>query len=398
MRRKIYLLATLTLLLSQLLPIPNTFAAFPDDKKADMTLTVNDGKSAFIDGSGTLTFKAKITDKKVADLTTKKITWSHNFGQTTQTSLDANGVATLTLQYSDVTSAVSSQVYTMTATYDDDGEDLVEKVGFGVVRDLPAVTFSEPGVEDTVSINDPIHLKVQTYLGDSSSVNISWACSNSGKLSAGYTCPSASATEAELAYNSAGTYEITVTVKDETDASKASAAVLKIIVKEDLPIVKAETTSETNTFEVGSTVTAKVSAKDKFGTINKYSWGCGTESTILALTSSHTFSPSASTVNDYEIKIILPDTPTENFHCVFSATDDDNESGTYDLKFKVVEKKSTIIEEEKKDTTPPNTSGLMTKKSVDSANEDINTIISVAGIIIISLWSIYSYKTKKQQA
>ena len=164
MKKKFCLLLTaLTFLASHILALSNAFA-IDTYVKPSILLSVNGQMNDIIKSSEELKFVARLSGDYSP---TESITWSWNAGNgdQTQTTAITNGTATLTLAYSDLSAAIPEKNYFMNAEYSDTKTTTSAQVPFSIMGDRSAVIFIEPGISDTFSINDPIHLKIKTVLG-----------------------------------------------------------------------------------------------------------------------------------------------------------------------------------------------------------------------------------------
>ena len=323
-----------------------------------ISLNVNGGQNARIGQGESLVFTAKVIDAYPA---AENITWSWDIGggtQTQKTSVDENGSATITLTYDDIFSASPDKDYFMTVTYKENGADVKSQVKFGILGDNPAVVFTEPGFESTVSINDPLHFKVKPYKGKlSESLTLQWTCSSN--LSAGYTCPTTE--EADLAFSKVGSYKIIVKVTDDLDNSGSDTVIVNVIA--DPPTIKATTNDNSNEYKINSIVMVKVSANDRFGTINSIKWGCSNGN--VAFDNDTTFGSPAASVSDVQFKVQLPGSETSNYRCIFKAIDDDNEEGMDTLIFKTLLDLPTVSLNTKKDTVKINSNQTVKANASD---------------------------------
>ncbi len=296
-----------------------------------LTLDVNGAKNARIGEGNQLVFTASVSDAVPAP---KNVNWSwtSETGEIfVQTDVDENGNATLSYNFDNLKNIVTAgNEYVMTASYTENGANVSAQVKFGILGDKPSIIFTEPIFDDTVSLNDAVLFKAVTYKGSSSTdMHIKWSCTNSDKLSAGYTCPANDTKEASIAYKAAGTYTITAIVTDQDE--KADTTSSKIIVISDSPTIKATTNDNTNEYKINSVVNVNISASDKFGTINKIEWGCSNGN--VSFDYHKDIDPPTASVSDISLNVTLPGTESKNHHCVFKATDDDGEVGYDTLYF-----------------------------------------------------------------
>ena len=320
-------------------------------KATQLNLTVNGAQNARIGKNEDLEFVVKVIGAYPA---AEKVTWSWNIGdgeKTKKIAVDENGSAKLTLSYDEIASAGPDKDFFMTVKYSENGADVSAQVKFGTLGDNPAVVFTEPGFENTVSINDPLHFKIRTYKGNKSeTLTLRWICGSN--LSAGYTCPS-SAEEADLAFSKVGTYKVAVRVTDNLDNFGSDTVVVNVIA--DPPSIDVSTKNKSNEYKIGSTVDVDYSAKDKFGTINQIKWGCNNGSVIFD--HNKTFDSPAASVSG-TIQVEFPgglDVKDRTEHtCIFKAIDDDNEEASDTLSFVLLRDPPTVRLATKKDTVKIN--------------------------------------------
>ena len=406
MKKKLCLLATvLGILMVQILPIANAATLPPYEptdwgqidakdyylnyrsknidllKRPDITLTVNDWQNDRIRSGESLVFVAKVAnDDRIPDPAT--ITFSYALDGPVQSNSVpvSNGKATFTLNYSDIATAVPDRDYVMTASYVENGIEARSQVYFGVLGDNPAIIFTEPGVENIVSINDPLHFKVKTFRGTTSeSLILSWNCGSN--LSPGYTCPATNTEEGNIAFTTTGAHNITATVKDNLDNVGRATVAIEVI--NDPPYVSAFTIPDE--FEPGATATIHLLTGDKHGTVNKLEWGCSNEEAII-FDQQYDFETPAKFIHQ-EIATRLPDIEGDTYHCMFRTTDDDGEvSAPYNLVFR------TRIPSVTPDEAPgePNT-GMFTSEGASAAIDITLTVLSV-----LALCGIFAVITKRR--
>jgi len=338
-------------------------------------LSVNDAKNARIGSSGTLTFEARVINSYTpGDI----VTWSSEIGAehyTSTSTLNNEGIAVLSLSYADLSALVmTGSEYVMQASYNTSEGVITDEVKYGVVGENPAVVFTEYASDIEASLNDPIHLKAQTYRGsDSVSLNLTWTCGEVAKLSPGYTCPADNTEDADLAYKSVGTYTITTTVRDNDD--KVGTASIRINVVNDPPKVSLKTNKNPNLYEVSETATVSFTASDKFGTIQKIMWGCSNDGNII-YDNEKIFDPSIQKTTT-NVTIDLPDFETDSYKCSFKAVDDDAEEGVTSIVFKT---KLPVQES----TTPTDTTKTDNPKSGDFIHIYVMMfIVSSIGIVTL---------------
>lgn len=327
-------------------------------RATSLTLSVNDAQNARIGSGQNLEFKATVSG---AFPEPDSVIWTYTIGKDTKQAKTAvkNGIATFTLSFADLSTAIPDSTYYMTAAYASNGANEKAQVKFGTLGDNPAVVFTEPGFENTVSIGDPLHFKVATYKGkESSTLTLKWNCGSN--LSAGYTCPTTEE-ETDLAFSKVGTYKISVVVTDDHDNKGSDTVTVNVI--SDPPTIEAITESKTNEYKINSTVTVKASASDNFGTVNQIKWGCSNG--MVVFDSDTTFTTPAKSVSDVPLKVQLPSAEVSNFRCIFKAIDDDGEEGQDTLIFKTLLDPPTVHLSTKKDTVKINSNQTIKATATD---------------------------------
>ena len=316
-----------------------------------LNLTVNGAQNARIGTDGKLDFVVKVIGAYPA---AENVTWSWNIGngeKTKKTAVGEDGSATISLTYDEIASAGPDKDFFMKVKYSENGADVSAQVKFGTLGDNPAVVFTEPSFENTVSINDPLHFKVQTYKGNKSeTLTLAWNCGSN--LSAGYTCPT-TAEETDLAFSKVGTYKVAAKVTDNLGNIGSDTVVVNVVA--DPPSINVSTKNKNNEYKIGSSVDVDYNAKDKFGTINQIKWGCNNGNVIFD--HNKTFDSPAASVSG-SIKVEFPgglDVKDRTEHtCIFKAIDDDNEEASDTITFILLRDPPTVRLATKKDTVKIN--------------------------------------------
>lgn len=203
--------------------------------------------------------------------------------------------------------------------------------------DGPQISFEEPDEDVIVTVNDPVHVKVDVVLGSSSEYTLTWHCDN--VLSYGYSCPGASSSEGNIAYLRTGDYRISATVRDNNGLSDTAELVFHVV--SDPPTVNL--TSARTRYRVGESGVIHVEAMDEYGAIHGLVWGCGRESDF---SDEFVLSPPSKVAN-HNITVAFPDTPTDDFECRVMAMDDDGETNIATINFAV------FVPDEENDTPAP---------------------------------------------
>jgi len=340
-----------------------------------INLSANGGQNTRIGKDEKVDFVAKVIGAYPA---AKSVTWTWDLGagaKTQTTKVLDDGTTSFTFNYSDIAAIKSDSDYVMKATYKENGANVSAEVSFGLLGDNPSAIFSEPGLNTKVSLNDPIHFMVTAYKGkESNSLTLTWNCGSN--LSSGYTCPSKTSdlehrqtSETTLAFNKVGKHTVSVNIKDEEHGNEGNKSIT-VEVESDAPTISASTDSKTNEYKINASVPVNVSANDKYGTINKFKWGCSNGS-ILDYTEVVLDKP-AKTVTDYPITVTLPGSETSNYKCAFYAIDDDGEtSNAATVTFTTLIDKPTVQLATKKDTVKINS----TQKLKAIATDKLGSIV-----------------------
>ncbi|MCQ2055385.1 MAG: hypothetical protein MJY82_08870 [Fibrobacter sp.] len=291
----------------------------------NLTFTVNDVGKKMVRQNDSLTFKAIV---KNAEPKIDTIYFTSNVsGAKTFKSIVKNDTATIKLKLNDFpTGLVAGKFYTMVAKGQNDQPSA--RVDFGFYGTEPIVYFETPADSTQLSVNDEISYKV-VGLANNDDINneqytLSWDC-------AGITpCIEDNTHEGKFKWSKAGVQKLYVTIKNED--GKTSKDSLTVIVLTDPPTIKVKTDSKL-TQKINSVIDVNVSASDKFGNIEKLEWGCS-NGNILTFDNSKTFTEQSS-INT-NVTVTLPGEASDKYRCVFKATDDDGETASDTLTFKII--------------------------------------------------------------
>lgn len=325
-------------------------------KATSIDLTVNGTQKARISDTGTLTFNAVLTGAFPAP---KNVTWEWDIegNASSEKGTVENGAATLELTFDKLAGAQGGKDYIMTVSYTENGANVQDQVKFGILDNNPAVIFTEPGLGTTLSINDPLNFKLQTYMGLGSSVlTLSWNCD--AGLSDGYTCPTTE-TDAILAFKTTGEHKIIATAVDDQSLSGSDTVIVTIV--PDPPSISAE--SDGSTYKINTVVPVKVSATDKFGTVNQIQWGCSNGKVSFDFDT--TFATPRKALSDVPLQVQLPGAETDNYRCIFKAIDDDGEEGMDTLTFKTLLDLPTVTLNTQRDTVKINSNQPIKANATD---------------------------------
>ena len=340
-----------------------------------LDLLVNGKKKALVGNGKSLAFEATITDAIPA---ATKVNWAYTLKDKTHeesSDVDATGKATLSLSYDDIKdNTAPNEVYNMIVSYTENGLDLKDTVTFGQLDENPAIIFTKPKSNVQVTINDPIDFDIEAYPGDQSTkLTIAWNCGSN--LASGSTCPveeeinpAANVERSKsLTFKSIGKQTVKVSVTDQ-DNNKAEDEVI-IDVISDKPTITA--TADASEYKIKSNVNVKVSARDKFGTINEIKWGCTNGNlSLVNQDQSKTITP-AKSITDVPITIVMPGTESENYRCLVTAVDDDGEEGLDTLTFRVLLDPPTVTLKTHADIVKINSS----QKIVATGHDTFGTVV-----------------------
>ncbi|MCQ2106300.1 MAG: hypothetical protein MJZ26_10970 [Fibrobacter sp.] len=317
-------------------------------KATTLTLNVNGVQKHKIGSAGKLEFNAVVGNAYPA---ADSVTWNWKLDGaaiTKKTKVEEDGSTKLVLEYKDVSSADPDIDYLMTASYKKNGADLSAQVKFGILGDNPAIIFTEPGFQNTVTLNDPLHFEVVTFMGvESSELTVSWNCGTN--LSEGYTCPTTEQS-GDLAFNKFGEHLVVVTVTDDKGFKNSDTVTVNVI--SDPPSIKASTGEKASAYKINSKVQVSLDASDKYGTVNMFKWACD-NGNLFDFTNDTTITP-AKSVSDLKITITLPGQETNKYRCIFKAIDDDKEESSDTLTFATLLDIPTIRLATKTDTVKIN--------------------------------------------
>ncbi len=319
-----------------------------------ISLNVNGAQNERIGNDGKLTFSAQISGAYPA---ADSIEWSWNTEKGNKSkvaAIDQEGFASFTLNYADIAGdLLTDKDYFMKASYVRNGANVSTQVKFGLFGDKPAVYFTEPSFEETVSMNDSVYFKVSANRGvNSSDITVSWECPD---IAEGYSCPGNNAMEGSLAFKSVGIHKVVVKVKDDKNETAEDSIFVNVI--SDAPSITVSTDSKTNEYKINSIVDVKVDASDKFGNINKIVWGCSNGK--ISFDQEYPIDPPTKEVSNLVLKNQLPGSETTNYRCVFKAIDDDGEEGADTLTFSTLLDLPTVRLATKKDTVKINSNQLL---------------------------------------
>ena len=296
-----------------------------------IVLTIDGKTSKMVNSSQSLTFTAKVENAIPMPDT---LTWETNIEGAQSFISEVNPVdstATLTIDKSrlpDVTK--TGTFYEMLAKTKDN--IVTNKVRFGFFDDGPIVYFESPTNDTTISINDTIAYSIFADGNNSDPTDktftLSWDCNG------GYPCPTGNNLNGEIFWGDAGTKKFIVTIANSANVKRKDTLLVNVI--SDPPTIQVTSESIDNRHKINSSVTLRVSASDKFGTIKRIDWGC-TNGSMVSFDNNTVFDPPKKSISNEPITVLMPGTATENYKCIVKATDDDGESANDTISFKVLQ-------------------------------------------------------------
>ena len=299
----------------------------------NMVITVNDASSAMAGGSAKLTFKAII---EKADPPIKKVTWKTNVpgDSPRQINVDtSNGTAQLQLQKDNLPGAVSNTRYTMQAIADNGAISNI--VRFGFYSSGPMVTIKSPAYDTTITLNDVITLSTEVVANNSDASEgrtVTWTCIDGSNVTE--NCFASDNLSPTKSWTTVGVKKIAIKVTNND--SDVATDTLQVNVIADPPTITVDDNEGVITKKVNSTHIVEYTAKDKYGTIQKVGWRCGSGADNIT-----TFA-SPQKVKDSSLVIQLPNTEQTNYKCYVWAMDDDNQRDSVTMVFKVIKDIPTI--------------------------------------------------------
>ena len=296
-----------------------------------IVLTIDGKTSKMVNSTQSLTFTAKVENAIPMPDT---LTWETNIEGAQSFISEVNPVdstATLTIDKSrlpDVTK--TGTFYEMLAKTKDN--IVTNKVRFGFFDDGPIVYFESPTNDTTISINDTIAYSIFADGNNSDPTDktftLSWNCNG------GYPCPTGNNLNGEIFWGDAGTKKFIVTIANSANETRKDTLLVNVI--SDPPTIQVTSESIDNRHKINSSVTLRVSASDKFGTIKRIDWGC-TNGSMVSFDNNTVFDPPKKSITNEPITVLMPGTATENYKCIVKATDDDGESANDTISFKVLQ-------------------------------------------------------------
>jgi hypothetical protein len=295
-----------------------------------ITLSIDGKTSKMVNSTQPITFTAKVEN---AIPMPDSLIWETNIAgeKTFRTKVNpGDSIATLTIRKTDLQTTLDAGIfYEMAAKTKDN--IVTNKVRFGFFDDGPVVYFETPANDTSVSINDVIPYTIfadgNNTAPDDKSFTLAWDCDG------GTPCPTDNSLNGSISWSTPGKKTFTVSITNSTPDSRQD--ILHVNVVSDPPTIQASSESMDNRHKINSPVDLNVSASDKYGFIQKISWGC-TNGTMVTFDYDTTFTDSPKSITNVPITVLMPGTASDNYKCIIKATDDDGESANDTVYFRVL--------------------------------------------------------------
>ena len=293
-----------------------------------ISLTIDGKTSKMVNTTQSLTFQAKVEN---AVPLPDSLTWITNIeGASTFRTKITDSVATLTIEKTQLPTSIQSNTFYEMIAKTSDGIT-TNKVRFGFFDDGPVVYFESPVNDTSISINDTIHYNLFAF-GNNTDPNdntftLAWNCDE------GTPCPSDNSTEGNISWSTIGQKKLVVEITNADDEKRKDTLLVNVI--SDPPTIRTTQEGNDNRHKINSFVDVAVSASDKFGTITKIDWGC-TNGTMFTFDESKDIDPPAKSITDETVSLHMSGTATDSYRCIVRVTDDDGETASDTLQFKVL--------------------------------------------------------------
>ncbi|MBR2306343.1 MAG: hypothetical protein IKA48_03975 [Fibrobacter sp.] len=294
-----------------------------------ITLSIDGKTSKMVNSTQAITFTAKVEN---AIPMPDSLTWVTNIeGASTFRTKVTDSVATLTLEKSQLPTGIESSVfYEMTVKTKDN--IVSNKVRFGFFDNGPIVYFESPTNDTSVSINDSISYTLFAFGNNSDpdvqTFSLAWTCDG------GTPCPTDNSTEGKISWSTTGQKKLIVEITNADSEHKKDTLLVNVI--PDPPTIRVKQESNDDRHKINSYADVTVSASDKYGTITKIDWGC-TNGTMFTFDEEKQIDPPAKSITDVPVQLLMSGTATNNFRCIVRVTDDDGETASDTLTFRVLQ-------------------------------------------------------------
>ena len=293
-----------------------------------ITLSIDGKTSKMVNSTQSITFTAKVNN---AIPMPDSLTFTASAGDKSfRAKVTADSIATISIGIDTLPTGTETGIfYTMQAKSNDGIAS--NTVRFGFYSDGPAVYFETPANDTIISKNDTIAFEVFAYannptLGDEA-YTLAWTCIGEDN------CIADNTTSGKYSWSSTGEKELVVTITNKD--SKVARDTLRVNVVADPPTIRVRQDSNDDRHKINSYAEVTVSASDKFGTITKIDWGCS-NGTMFTFDEEKLIDPATKSITDVPVSLHMSGTATNNYRCIVRVTDDDGETASDTLSFRVL--------------------------------------------------------------
>lgn len=294
---------------------------------SSISLTVNEKTSAMVNTAQNFTFKAKVNN---AIPMPDSLTFTASAGNKSFKAEVTDSVATIIISKDSLPTDIETGIfYTMQAKSKDGIAS--NTVRFGFYSDGPVVYFETPANDTIISKNDLIAFEVFAYANNitpgDEAYTLKWTCVDEDNCIANNT------TSGDYSWASTGEKKLIVTITNND--SKVARDTLRVNVMADPPTIRVRQNSNDDRHKINSYAEVTVSASDKFGTITKVDWGCS-NGTMFTFDEEKLIDPPTKSITDVPVSLHMSGTATNNYRCIVRVTDDDGETASDTLSFRVL--------------------------------------------------------------
>lgn len=294
---------------------------------SSITLSIDGKTSKMVNSSQSITFTAKVNN---AIPMPDSLTFTASVGSKTFKAKVTDSVATIIIDKDSLPTDIETGIfYTMQAKSKDGIAS--NTVRFGFYSDGPAVYFETPANDTIISKNDLIAFEVFAYANNitpgDEAYTLTWTCVGEDNCIANNT------TSGDYSWASTGEKKLIVTITNND--SKVARDTLRVNVIADPPTIRVRQNSNDDRHKINSYAEVTVSASDKFGTITKVDWGCS-NGTMFTFDEEKLIDPPTKSITDVPVSLHMSGTATNNYRCIVRVTDDDGETASDTLSFRVL--------------------------------------------------------------
>ncbi|MBO4435368.1 MAG: hypothetical protein J5791_00565 [Fibrobacter sp.] len=294
---------------------------------SSITLSIDGKTSKMVNSTQSITFTAKVEN---AVPMPDSLTFTASVGSKTFKAKVTDSVATIIIDKDSLPTDIETGIfYTMQAKSKDGIAS--NTVRFGFYSDGPAVYFETPANDTIISKNDLIAFEVFAYANNitpgDEAYTLTWTCVGEDNCIANNT------TSGDYSWASTGEKKLIVTITNND--SKVARDTLRVNVIADPPTIRVRQNSNDDRHKINSYAEVTVSASDKFGTITKVDWGCS-NGTMFTFDEEKLIDPPTKSITDVPVSLHMSGTATNNYRCIVRVTDDDGETASDTLSFRVL--------------------------------------------------------------